>query len=115
MAIINCEIKVSSPSYNFFNCVCEETDFNLVLEFKEMNSEVIPIIKISKIEVIIFKCFGFTKSPLFLERFYHKEKFKAIKKSYSLNKSMIYKIYSTVTDFARFLGLSTSNPFSLEI
>ena len=25
------------------------------------------------------------------------------------------KIYSTVTDFAKFLGLSTSNPFSLEI
>ena len=24
-------------------------------------------------------------------------------------------IYSTVTDFARFLGLSTSNPFSFEI
>ena len=23
--------------------------------------------------------------------------------------------YSTVTDFAKFLGLSTSNPFSLEI
>lgn len=28
---------------------------------------------------------------------------------------IIYNFYSTVTDFARFLGLSTSNPFSLEI
>ena len=25
------------------------------------------------------------------------------------------KVYSTVTDFAKFLGLSTSNPFSFEI
>ena len=27
----------------------------------------------------------------------------------------MYKNYSTVTDFARFLGLSTSNPFSFEM
>ena len=34
---------------------------------------------------------------------------------FMIQNSQIHQIYSTVTDFARFLGLSTSNPFSFEI
>lgn len=36
-----------------------------------------------------------------------------IPRSYSINYCKV--LYSTVTDFAKFLGLSTSNPFALEM
>ena len=44
-----------------------------------------------------------------------KKVFKIKKRFFPPAINSVFKFYSTVTDLAKFLGLSTSNPFSFEI